>query len=101
MTKKTIKIVFDVNPSADSLTFDRYEGRIFNELRTKQSVSRRVNIKYPMPISEFESIIRELQEKISYKYNCNVDYCLVEKCSWIEDSYMFVSAVYILTFVIN
>lgn len=70
MTTKTIKLIFDTTPKDDALSFDEYENIVINSIGTDDSLIFHVFIKNPMPLTEFDSIVKELCDKLKYKLSC-------------------------------
>lgn len=70
MTTKTIKLIFDTTPKNGALLFNEYEDKVINTIKTDERLGFDIFIKNPMPITEFDGIVRELCDKIKVIFNC-------------------------------
>lgn len=81
MNARTIKLKFETTIKKESLLFDEYEDKIINSIETNDRLKFDVFIKNPMPITEFESIAKELCDKIMSKFNCKTESFHNDECA--------------------
>ena len=80
MDKRVIKLIFSTTPKKGALFFDEYESKVINSIGTDKTFRCDVFIKNPMPITEFNSIIKELCDKLKDKFNCETNLFHEDEC---------------------
>jgi len=75
-----IKIVFSNEYKENALSFDEFENAIVDAIKDCKKASFRVFFRNPMPLSEFNSVVRELCDKIKPIHGNNVTYSRNNEC---------------------
>ena len=75
-----IKIVFSNKYEENALSFDEFENAIVDAIKDCKKVSFRVFLRNPMPLSEFNSVVRELCDKIKPIHGNIVNFSRNNEC---------------------
>lgn len=70
----TIKVTFDTTAEDSSVRFDTFEEAIVKLIRERMNGSITVFVQNPMPLSEFNTIISEVCERIRLKIELSISF---------------------------
>lgn len=75
-----IKIVFSNEYEENALSFDEFENAFVDALKDCKKASFNVFLRNPMPLSELNSVVRELRDKIESIHGNKVTYSRNNEC---------------------
>lgn len=75
-----IKIVFSNKYEENALSFEEFENAVVDAIKYCKKASFRVFLRNPMPLSELNSVVSELGDKIEFIPGNNVTYSRNNEC---------------------